>query len=249
MRAWITSAGCSHLRSGTDRPAPAPRARSARRQAALLDAGRRTACSSARRSSRMLASGLVRAEANEAALPELLGTRYLSGDEPCSRASTGCCPDIARLPGRRVTSEVLGRAGRHEPEATRDRDDEAVERFRALLEESVRIRLMADVPLGMFLSGGLDSSAIAALMARLIERPLQTFSVAFKDRAFNELDYARAGREAIGADAHEIVIDDRGFLRRPSSSDLARGRTDRASVERAALLRLGSRVATTSRSC
>ena len=64
-------------------------------------------------------------------------------------------------------------------------------RFRELLEESVRIRLMADVPLGMFLSGGLDSSAIAALMARMIDRPLQTFSVAFKQRAFSELDYAR----------------------------------------------------------
>ena len=53
------------------------------------------------------------------------------------------------------------------------------------------MRLMADVPLGMFLSGGLDSSAIAALMAGMIDRPLQTFSVAFKDRAFSELDYAR----------------------------------------------------------
>ena len=50
---------------------------------------------------------------------------------------------------------------------------------------------MADVPLGMFLSGGLDSSAIAALMARMIDRPLQTFSVAFEQRAFSELDYAR----------------------------------------------------------
>ena len=58
---------------------------------------------------------------------------------------------------------------------------------------------MADVPLGMFLSGGLDSSAIAALMARMIDRPLQTFSVAFKERAFSELDYARAGRDARSA--------------------------------------------------
>src|SRR6185436_19523985 len=83
--------------------------------------------------------------------------------------------------------------------------------FRELLEESVRLRLMSDVPLGVFLSGGIDSSAIAAiaaLPARMIDRPLQTFSVAFKERAFNELAYSRETANAIGADAHEIVIDD-----------------------------------------
>src|SRR5262245_6352426 len=71
---------------------------------------------------------------------------------------------------------------------------------------------MSDVPLGMFLSGGIDSSAIAALMARMIDRPLQTFSVAFKERAFNELAYARDVATTIGADRHEIVIDDRDFF-------------------------------------
>ena len=71
---------------------------------------------------------------------------------------------------------------------------------------------MADVPLGMFLSGGLDSSAIAGLMAGMIDRPLQTFSVAFKQRAFSELDYARQVSSAIKADAHEIVIDDEDFF-------------------------------------
>src|SRR5207249_7282721 len=54
--------------------------------------------------------------------------------------------------------------------------------------------------------------AIAALMARMIDRPLQTFSVAFKERAFNELAYAREVARAIHADAHEIVIDDRDFF-------------------------------------
>src|SRR5499426_4698785 len=81
-----------------------------------------------------------------------------------------------------------------------------------LLEQSVRLRLMSDVPLGVFLSGGIDSSAIAALMARMIDRPLQTFSVAFKDRAYSELAYSREVAHAIGADAHETVIDDRDFF-------------------------------------
>jgi asparagine synthase (glutamine-hydrolysing) len=94
----------------------------------------------------------------------------------------------------------------------RPADRELVARFRDLLEESVRLRLMSDVPLGMFLSGGLDSSAIAALMARMTDRPLQTFSVAFKHRAFSELDYARQVADAIGAERHEVVIDEGDFF-------------------------------------
>jgi asparagine synthase (glutamine-hydrolysing) len=103
-------------------------------------------------------------------------------------------------------------AGRCDERLASISDQEAVQQFRELLEQAVRIRLMADVPLGMFLSGGLDSSAIAALMAGMIDRPLQTFSVAFKDRAYSELDYARQVSTAIKADAHEIVIDEQDFF-------------------------------------
>jgi asparagine synthase (glutamine-hydrolysing) len=161
----------------------------------------------------ILESGLVERRPNEDALPELLGTRYLSGSETLFRG-------IYRLlPGHTLTYQD-GRVTTHEYWDVPAADDaaapigdrEAVHRFRELLEESVRVRLMADVPLGMFLSGGLDSSAIAALMARLIDRPLQTFSVAFKDRAFSELDFARSVARAIGADGHEVVIDDRDFF-------------------------------------
>jgi asparagine synthase (glutamine-hydrolysing) len=163
----------------------------------------------------ILESGLIRASANEAALPELLGTRYLSGTETLFNG-------IHRLmPGHTLVFEdgrVSTRAywdipaGRVSDELARLSDREVVGRFRELLEESVRIRLMADVPLGMFLSGGLDSSAIAALMAGMIDRPLQTFSVAFKDREFSELEYARQVATAINAEAHEIVIDDQDFF-------------------------------------
>ncbi len=163
----------------------------------------------------ILKSGLIRAEANEEALPELLGTRYLSGTETMFRG-------IHRLqPGHTLVFEngaVSIRkywdipVGRTSDEIAGLSDREAVGRFRELLEESVRIRLMADVPLGMFLSGGLDSSAIAALMAKMIDRPLQTFSVAFGQRAFSELDYARQVATAIGADSHEVVIDDQDFF-------------------------------------
>jgi asparagine synthase (glutamine-hydrolysing) len=163
----------------------------------------------------ILKSGLVRAAANESALPELLATRYLSGDETLFKG-------IHRLqPGQTLIFEngaVSVReywdvpVGRESNEMAGQSDRAIVARFRELLEEAVRIRLMADVPLGMFLSGGLDSSAIAAMMARMIDRPLQTFSVAFEQRAFSELDYARQVATAIGADAHEVVIDDQDFF-------------------------------------
>src|SRR5258707_14401421 len=96
--------------------------------------------------------------------------------------------------------------------ARRQKSKDLVARFRSLLEESVRLRLMSDVPLGMFLSGGIDSSAVAAIMARQIGRPLQTFSVAFREHAFNELPYAREVAHAIGAESHEVIIGDRDFF-------------------------------------
>nr|MBA2306342.1 asparagine synthase (glutamine-hydrolyzing) [Acidobacteriota bacterium] len=163
----------------------------------------------------ILASPLIQPRANEAAVPELLSTRYVSGDETLFKGIYRLMPghtlvfEDGRVTVRQYWDVPTGRSS-DEIAGLSDRD--AVERFRELLTESVRLRLMADVPLGMFLSGGLDSSAIAALMAGMIDRPLQTFSVAFKDRAFSELEYARQVARAIKADAHEIVIDDQDFF-------------------------------------
>jgi asparagine synthase (glutamine-hydrolysing) len=64
----------------------------------------------------------------------------------------------------------------------------------------------------MFLSGGIDSSAVAAIMARQMDRPVETFSVAFADRKYSELEYARQAAASIGAVNHEIVIDDEDFF-------------------------------------
>ena len=75
-----------------------------------------------------------------------------------------------------------------------------------LLRESVRLRLIADVPLGVFLSGGTDSSAVVALMAELGARPLRTFSVGFDDPAYSELPYARAVARRYCTEHHELVV-------------------------------------------
>ena len=63
---------------------------------------------------------------------------------------------------------------------------------------------MADVPLGMFLSGGIDSSAIAAMMSGMVDEPIKTFSVAFREREANELEYARLVAEKYKTDHHEV---------------------------------------------
>src|SRR6185312_14190142 len=153
----------------------------------------------------ILESGLIRAEANEAALPELLSTRYLSGTETLFKGIHRLLPGhLLVYEDGVVTTKMWWDVpyADQDPRVTRLSDEEAVDQFRWKLEDAVRTRLMADVPLGMFLSGGLDSSAIAALMARMIDRPLQTFSVAFDQRAYSELEYARQVARAVRADAH-----------------------------------------------
>ncbi len=77
---------------------------------------------------------------------------------------------------------------------------------RRRLEETVRMRLMSDVPLGMFLSGGVDSSAIAALIRRQTNGPVKTFAVGYREQRFSELSYATRVASAIGTDHHEIVL-------------------------------------------
>jgi asparagine synthase (glutamine-hydrolysing) len=82
----------------------------------------------------------------------------------------------------------------------------AIARTRALLEEAVQVRLMSEVPLGAFLSGGLDSSVVVGLMSHLMEQPVKTFAIGFEEDAYNELPYARRVAQHFGTQHHEFVV-------------------------------------------
>ncbi len=93
-----------------------------------------------------------------------------------------------------------------EPKIDDRSEKELVEEWYTEFKKSVELRLMADVPLGMFLSGGIDSSAICAVMADMVDDPIKTFSVGFKEREANEFEYARIVSDRFSTDHHEITI-------------------------------------------
>jgi asparagine synthase (glutamine-hydrolysing) len=108
-----------------------------------------------------------------------------------------------------------------DPSETKGLSDRALEDFyttgiRNRLEASIEKRMMSDVPIGAFLSGGIDSSANVALMSRIMDRPVDTFTVGFKDHThLNELDYASRVAKDFKTNHHEILIDEgdmRGYL-------------------------------------
>jgi asparagine synthase (glutamine-hydrolysing) len=146
----------------------------------------------------------------ETHLPEYLTFGYASGEETLF---TG----IRKLmPGHHLTLR-LGVPGAApvirryweipEPGQLEERSDESwIEECRERLEEAVSTRLMSDVPLGMFLSGGVDSSTIAALIKRIASGPVKTFAVGYRETAYSELGYARQVADSIGTDHHQVTI-------------------------------------------
>ncbi len=87
-----------------------------------------------------------------------------------------------------------------------------VRTFLASLDKSVDLRMISDVPFGAFLSGGIDSSAIVALMSRHSDLPIKTFSVGFREKQYNELRHARSVAEKFKTDHHELIISQKNII-------------------------------------
>src|SRR6266700_1730760 len=92
--------------------------------------------------------------------------------------------------------------------APANHDDEAtaIERLRALLQDAVEVRLMSEVPLGAFMSGGIDSSLVVGLMSSMMSQPVKTFSIGFEEEDFSELPYARQVAKHFGTEHHEFFV-------------------------------------------
>ncbi len=93
-----------------------------------------------------------------------------------------------------------------EHDEDRRSEEDYLEELRELLDDAVRVRLVADVPLGAFLSGGVDSSTVVGLMARATDRPVKTFSIGFHEDSYNELKYARLAAKRFGTEHHEFIV-------------------------------------------
>ena len=160
----------------------------------------------------LLRVNAVKPELNYNALPDQLANHGTSGDETLFA-------NVKRLLPGHTLSWCGGKIKIEkywdilfEPKHAEKSDAEYVEEWRELFKKSVELRLMADVPLGMFLSGGIDSSAICAVMSELVSEPIKTFSVGFKEREANEFEYARIVADKFKTEHHEITITPEQFF-------------------------------------
>ncbi|MGD9562319.1 MAG: asparagine synthase (glutamine-hydrolyzing) [Pyrinomonadaceae bacterium] len=148
----------------------------------------------------------VQAELNYAALPDQLANHGTTYDETLFRGVRRLLPGhFLKWKDGKVTTEQYWDL-KFEPKSTVTSEAETVAAWYELFRESVRLRLMSDVPLGMFLSGGIDSSAIAAVMSELVDEPIKTFSVGFEEQEANEYEFARQVAQMLGTDHHEVTI-------------------------------------------
>jgi asparagine synthase (glutamine-hydrolysing) len=161
----------------------------------------------------LLAYPGVSAEFNRSVLPEYLAFGYIAGEETMFAG-------IRKLPAGHTLE--LAESGAvdirrywdlsvSEEPAPRERSY-YVRRYRELLDDAVSSHLMSDVPLGVFLSGGLDSSVIAALTAKSRREPIQTFAVGYAEQEFSELPYAKIVSNHIGSNHHEVQVSRQQFF-------------------------------------
>lgn len=161
----------------------------------------------------LLAYGGIERKVNPATLHEYLTYSYIVGKETIFEG-------IHRLPPAHV---LVARNGQvhcqpyweltFQPEAKVLDESAVLEKLGELLRQAVKRRLMSDVPLGAFLSGGLDSSTVVALMAELSDRPVRTFTIGFEESDYSEIEDARTVAKHLGTDHHEMIV-------KPSALDI-----------------------------
>lgn len=160
----------------------------------------------------LLEARAVKPELNYGALPDQLANHGTSFDETLFAGVKRLLPGhFLKWKDGNIRIEKYWDV-EFEPKHEERSDAEFVEEWLDLFRKSVEVRLMADVPLGMFLSGGIDSSAIAAMMSKMVDHPIKTFSVGFKEREANEFEFARIASEAFKSDHHEIIITPEQFF-------------------------------------
>ena len=155
----------------------------------------------------------LKPEINFHALPDYLANHATSGEETLYKGVKRLLPGHTLLwrDGAIQIKKYWDVSFAKTADQTRS-DKDFIAEWYELFRTSVRLRLMADVPLGMFLSGGIDSSAIAAVMSGMVDEPIKTFSVAFAEREANELAYARIVAEAYKTNHHEVVVSPEEFF-------------------------------------
>ena len=161
----------------------------------------------------LLAYPGVHPEFNRSVLPEFLAFGYLSAEETFYNSVLKLMPghwleldEQRELRIEQYWDLPLTPAGAQHDESY------YVDSYRELLEGAVSSHLMSDVPLGVFLSGGLDSSAVAALMTKIRREPIETFSVGYSESAYSELPYARTVARHLKSVHHEVFVSRQDFF-------------------------------------
>jgi asparagine synthase (glutamine-hydrolysing) len=161
----------------------------------------------------LLVHPFVRAQFDDNGLAEYLAFGYLSGEQTMFRGIRKLMPGhtmkVELSPSRQLAvsqKQYWDVPAPAAPDPARD-DQSWITECRQRVEETVRMRLMSDVPLGMFLSGGIDSSTIGALMKRMVSgQKIKTFSVGYREAEYSELGFARELAAQIDTDHHEVTV-------------------------------------------
>ncbi|MEL6842687.1 MAG: asparagine synthase (glutamine-hydrolyzing), partial [Bacteroidota bacterium] len=158
----------------------------------------------------VLAAGGFERNLNFEALDSYFTYKYIAGSQSIfteiEKLLPGHCMELSLRDGRWQHKSWPYWQIRFEPDY-RTTEEEWCEQIEYELREAIRMRMIADVPLGAFLSGGVDSSSVVALMAQMSNQPIKTFSIGFKEKKFNELPYAREVAKMYGTEHYEQIVE------------------------------------------